>query len=72
MVSLRRLVLEYDNGKKYALEGDELKIFLEAHDIGIQCVYIHSFMGDLTDYMKLMEKILREVGGDAMVEAYRG
>jgi len=55
-----RIVVEYSNGKKYVLEGEELDTFLGYIDEAIFLLYTHG--ADMEKWNKLMKKIHKEIG----------
>jgi len=54
-----RIIIEYSNGKKYILEGEELDTFLNYVDNGIIMLWTHG--ADMDKWQKLMEKIQKEI-----------
>ena len=60
-VKLVRVVLEYSNGRKYVLEGEELETYMRYLDEGIEMLYIHGWV-DMEEWNKLMRKVASAVG----------
>jgi len=60
-VRLVRVVLEYSNGKKYVLEGEELETYMRYLDEGIVMMFIHGWV-DMEEWNQLMKKVAVSVG----------
>jgi len=56
--SISRIVLEYSNGRRYVIEGEELEVFLTYIHDALMLLAGHG--ADMTGWNNLMKKILRE------------
>lgn len=66
MRGLTRIVMEFDDGTKYAIEGEELKTFAEYVNYGIDMLFVHG--ADMDRWNKLIRKIYgRPISTDGTV-----